>query len=635
MSGIGGVLRLGGEPVERAPLDDLRGRLAPYGPDASGIWQDGAISLVHCLLRVTPEALAERQPLEQDNCVIVADARLDNRAELCAALGLRDDQQPDAALILAAYRRWGEACAERLLGDFAFAVWDSAERALFCARDIFGERPFFYYDSPGQFVFASALEGVARFPGVPRAVNQARVAVYLTGGSDPVNTFYRDLFRLPPAHTLTISPAGLRLRQYWDLGAPRETRLPSDQAYAEAFHHHLSEAVRVRLRSSGPVGAMLSGGLDSSSVVCLARPLLAERGEALHTFSLLYDASPASDERQFMAPVVAGGGLVHHTLAGDGQSLVSRVEELLAALGEPYYNFGLSLQAAANEAARASGVRALLGGDFGDAVVSHANLRFAELVRAGRWLTAVREVRGLASGLGFSRRTTLAYFWSSAIVPQFPPAARRGWRRLRGQLRSGRLAWAAGTVMQPDFARRVSADQALITRLEHLQPTLQTTLAESQFYLGQTRLQAEAFSHLAAHTGVEARHPFHDQRLVEFCLGLPGEQRLSSGWSRLIMRRAMAGVLPEAVQWRRDKVIPIQSVSRALMETHLPELDRLLAAARAAGEWLDLNTIAQDQAQLQIAAARGEHEHPRHRNAQGRLARALHLGLWLRQGGFV
>jgi asparagine synthase (glutamine-hydrolysing) len=595
------------------------------------------VGLVHCLLRVTPESQTEQQPLARPDgrLAITADARLDNRAEVCAALGRPDDGQPDAALILAAYERWGETCPERLLGDFAFAIWDGTEHKLFCARDILGGRPFFYFGAPGLFVFASALEGVARFPGVPRAINEARVAVYLTGGNDAVNTFYRDIYRLPPAHTLTVSAAGLRLRRYWDLGAPRETRLPSDEAYAEAFRHHLSEAVRTRLRSAGPVGAMLSGGLDSSSVVCLARPMLAEHGEMLHTFSLLYNRAPASDERQFMAPVVAGGGLAHHELVGDGQSLVSRVEELLTTVGEPYYNFGLSLQAMANEAARAAGLRVLLGGDFGDAVVSHANLRFAELVRSGRWLTAAREVNGLARGLHFSRRTTLAYFLSSGLVPQIPPAARRGWRRLRDRLRSGQLAWAAGTAMHRDFARRVSAEAALIARIEQRQPTFRTTYEESRFYLSQTSIQAEVFSHLAAHTGVEARHPFHDRRLIEFCLGLPGEQRLNGGWSRLIQRRAMAGILPEEIRWRRDKVIPIHSVSRALMEAHLPELDRLLAAARAAGEWLDLDLLARDQAQLQMAAARGEHEHPQHRRALGRLARALHLGLWLRQAGFI
>lgn len=632
MSAIAGLVRLDGRPVDPAEPTAMRARLAHRGPDGGGDWHSGPAGLAHCLLRVTPESLTEQQPYAEHGRTITADARLDNRAELCAALGRPDDGQSDAAIILAAYARWGEACVERLLGDFAFAIWDSAERTLFCARDILGGRPFYYFGAPGLFVFASTLEGVARFPGVPRAINEARVAVYLTSGNDLVNTFYRDIYRLPPAHTLTVSPAGLRLRRYWDLSAPRETRLPSDEAYAEAFRHHLSEAVRVRLRSAGPVGAMLSGGLDSSSVVCLARPALSG---GLHTFSLLYEAAPASDERQFMAPVIAGGGLVHHALAGDGQSLVTRVEELLAAVGEPYYNFGLSLQAMANEAARAAGIPALLGGDFGDAVVSHANLRFAELVRSGRWLTAAREVNGLARGLGFSWRTTLAYFLSSGLVPQIPPAARRGWRRLRGRLRFEPLAWAAGTAMHPDFARRVSADPALVGRIEQRQPTFRTTFEETQFYIGQTSLQAEVFSHLAAHTGVEARHPFHDRRLVEFCLGLPGEQRLSGGWSRLILRRAMAGVLPDEVRWRRDKVIPIQSVSRALMDAHLPELDRLLEAGRAAGDWLNLDLIARDQAQLQLAAARGEHEHPRHRPAMGRLARALHLGLWLRQAGFI
>src|SRR5215207_728845 len=137
MSGLGGLLYLDGRPAEPSELQALGEALQPRGPDRAGLWRSGAVGLVHRLLQVTPESQSEQQPLVSSNgrLVITADVRLDNRAELCAALGLIEAGQPDPVLILAAYQRWGEDCAGRLLGDFAFAIWDEAERTLFCARD--------------------------------------------------------------------------------------------------------------------------------------------------------------------------------------------------------------------------------------------------------------------------------------------------------------------------------------------------------------------------------------------------------------------------------------------------------------------------------------------------------------------
>jgi asparagine synthase (glutamine-hydrolysing) len=634
MSGIGGLIRLDGRPVEPAELDGLRQRLAWRGPDAAGIWHAGPAGLVHALFRTTPESLSEQQPLasEDGRLVITADARLDNRAELCAALGRRDEGQPDAALILAAYARWGEACAERLLGDFAFAIWEAAERRLFCARDALGVRPFFYHHGPGLFVFGSTLEAVARQPGVPRAVNEARTATYLAGGVDYVQTFYRDILRLPAAHSVTVEAGGARLCRYWDIHAPRETRLPSDAAYAEALRERLDEAVGAALRSATPVGVMLSGGLDSSAVTGLARRRLP--AERLHTFSLLFDAAAASDEREYVQAVAAAGGVTHHDLPGDEASLVTRVEAFLAAYGEPYYHLALALPARINDAARASGAGVVLSGDFGDAAVGHGYTLAAELVRAGRWPRAAREVRLVARGQGLHGRPLYNYVWS-VLLAQAPDSARHAWRVWRNRRRREQPGWAAGTIINRDFARRVSAEHGLRDWLGNRPPFLHSTAEDSRFYLGRATQQAELFNQLAALTGVEARHPFLHRRLAEFCLGLPGDQRLRDGWPRHIHRRALEGLVPEAVRWRRSKMNPIQSVSRALLERDRPELDRLLEAARAAGDWLDLSQLARDRAQLDAAAARGEHEHARHWPAQGRVARALHTGLWLKQAGFI
>jgi asparagine synthase (glutamine-hydrolysing) len=637
MSGIGGVIYLDGRPVEPAELDGLRQRLAWRGPDAAGIWHAGPAGLVHALFRTTPESLSEQQPLasEDGRLVITADARLDNRAELCAALGRRDEGQPDAALILAAYARWGEACAERLLGDFAFAIWEAAERRLFCARDALGVRPFFYHHGPGLFVFGSTLEAVARQPGVPRAVNEARAAIYLAGGRETTLTFYRDILRLPPAHTLRVTPTGQQLRQYWDLHAPRETRLPSDEAYAEAFRERLTDAVQARLRSAYPVAAMLSGGLDSTAVVCIARPWLRERGQPLHTISLLYDTVRTSDEREYMEAALEVNRERHHTALADPISAVTRVEELISVYGEPFFHMGLAIQALANDTARAAGARVLLDGSYGDAVVSHGNLRVAEWLRTGHWVTALREAAGLAEGLRPHWKYTLAYLWLVGVKPLIPSWARQTWRAGRVRFQPGRPYWAAGHIILPDFARRMRRDPAVRAWIDSLGHAATTTREDGQASASRIVEQTELYNQMGTYAGLEMRHPFADRRLVEFCLGLPSEQRLRDGWGRFIQRQALEGILPEAIRLRRTKATPARSVGRALLERDLEDLERLLQMAPRASQWINMAQVERDYARLRQHAAEQHYNFSAQWREVTRLTRALQLAVWLTQADLI
>ncbi|MCC6190075.1 MAG: asparagine synthetase B [Anaerolineales bacterium] len=638
MSGIGGVVYFDGHPAEPADLAGFSARLSQRGPDGGGLWLAGPVALAQHALWTTPESLAERGPFTSPDgaLVIAADARLDNRAELCRALDLRDAGQPDSALILAAYARWGEAAPERLLGDFAFAVWDAREQRLFCARDAMGVRPFFYYQSARCLAWASDLKALLALPGVPCRVNELRLADFLTGGHDLASTFYADIMRLPPAHTLSVSAHGeqpARLRRYWDLAAPRDTRLPSDAAYAEAFRELLTASVRARVRSAFPVGSMLSGGLDSTSVVCLARGLLDSRttGGRLHTFSLLFDAVPASDERGYMAPTVAAGGLEHHTILADEVTPLSDLETLLDIAGEPYHHMGLPLQWLADAAAQQAGVRVLLDGNYGDAVVTHGNMRLAELAHHGQWRALAREVAGLTTG--WRRRTRGAFYlaWLAAFKPLLPKFGRQAWRGLRRWRDPQRPAWAFQSIIAPAFAQRMTGQDALQASLHRREQRYRTTRAENQFSVGKMQVQPELYNRLAARCGLELRHPFLDRRLVEFCLGLPSEQRLRDGWARIVQRNAMAGILPEAVRWRRSKSSPIYSMGRALFTRDLPRLGEIVHAAGGLERWVDPAALQRDYDRLCRAAAEARYHQPADWRAMARLDRAVHLALWLDQ----
>ncbi len=209
MSAIFGV-HTGDTPPNLAEMQRLREHLARRGPDASGVWSECGVALGNCLLRTTPESLHEQSPVcdAEGTCCITADARLDNRDELLARLGIQKSpagEIPDATLILEAYRQWGEACPAYLLGDFAFAIWNRQTRTLFCARDHFGIKPFYYGRVGHRFAFCSCVDGLLELRWIPRRLNELRLASHLTTFfGDTTSTFYADILRLPPAHSMTV-----------------------------------------------------------------------------------------------------------------------------------------------------------------------------------------------------------------------------------------------------------------------------------------------------------------------------------------------------------------------------------------------------------------------------------------------
>ena len=203
MSAIAGIHYLNERPVDFADLGRMVDILAHRGPDGADIWSEGSVGFGHRMLWTTPESLLEKLPLvnQRGDLVITADARIDNREELIAALSLaecRFEKITDSHLILAAYEKWGETCPEHLLGDFAFAIWDKRNQMLFCARDHFGVRPFYYHHCPRRmFAFASEIKALLCLSEVPNRLNEVRVGAYLEVMlEDKIITFYGDIFRL-------------------------------------------------------------------------------------------------------------------------------------------------------------------------------------------------------------------------------------------------------------------------------------------------------------------------------------------------------------------------------------------------------------------------------------------------------
>jgi asparagine synthase (glutamine-hydrolysing) len=570
MSGIAGVCRTDGAPVDQQ-VDRMAVALAHRGPDGTGTWSDGPAALAQAALWATPAACRERQPVASAaGNVIVADARLDNRPALVAALGDVDGDVGDAELILRAYERWGDDCPARLVGDFAFAVWDRRDHRLFCARDPIGVKPFYYSQAPAALLFASEIKALLTSPLVPYRLNPLRVADHLVGlFDDRAITFYRDVSRLPAGHTLTASRAGTVIRPYWALDAVREVRRESDEAYAAAFRECFVEAVRSRLQSGHRVGSLLSGGLDTSSIVAVARHLRADAGQGdLDTFSAVFPGLTGAelrriDERAFVDVVAAQGGIERHPVRGDLLSPLTDVDRALWHLDEPFTAPNLYLHWALYAAARERGVRVLLDGIDGDTVVSHGLERISALARAGRVVTLAREVRALSRRY---RASAPGVLWRFGLEPLVPGAVRAAVRQLRGRDRHPLLL---GSVVKPEFARRVGiADrlEAMERRGDRPAPSAGEAHRRAFVDSGLIPYVLEMADRAAAAFAVEPRYPFLDRCLIELCVGLPADQKLRDGWTRSVLRHAMQGLLPDEVRWRASKADLTPNFRRQLRE---------------------------------------------------------------------
>jgi asparagine synthase (glutamine-hydrolysing) len=549
MSGIAGAILA---DRERSVPSDIAARQArairPRGPDGEAHWSDGHVYLCHTHRDTTG---FHESNLDQADAptAIVADIRLDNRAELARELHIDGlATASDAALVLAAYLRWGEDCCSHLCGDFAFAIWDKANQTLFCARDQMGVKPLFYANGANGFLFASELSGVVSPGG---EIEETRLAGFLIGfGVEPELTAYRGANRLPSGHSLTLRDGRPAIRRYWSLADAAE---PHEGPAVEIFRERFGQAVATRLRGTEALGAMLSGGLDSSSIVAVAaRQLAGGPDQPLRTYSFDYKDNPHLDERQYVEAVLDAYALHPTFVSFDDLAPLRGLDQLADGQSDLLFAPGLPKMARLFAAARQVGTRVLLDGHGGDEVVSHGFGRLSELAAGGDWFGLYRELKGAAQLFGESpNRLFLRYF------ARYGPGRRLQRVMLRmGVGASGPPTSTALAFLDPAFAARTEAGDrhdAWQQRLRQAQAS-ERALHAWNVSMPQVGESFEALDRAAMAAGVELRFPFYDRRVVSFVLGVPASEILQNGWTRSLLRRAMQDVLPAKVQWRRDKI---------------------------------------------------------------------------------
>lgn len=576
MSAITGIFCRDGREVNHHQIKKMNDSLAHRGKDGSGVWFDGSIALGHQMLHTTQESLHEKLPFkgESSGMVITADARIDNRAELAPLLKLEDNENvPDSAFILEAYKMWGEECPEKLLGDFAFAIWDPEKEQLFCARDHMGVKPFYYYLSDEAFFFATEIKALFCLPDVPHEINELKVAFHLTLIDDATSTFYKDVLRLGAAHSIAVSTTETNLRRYWKLDPELKIEMDSDEDYIKAFREIFTEAVRCRLRSAFPVGSELSGGLDSSSVTCVAKKILGDDVE-LKTFSFVFKDFPDADETYYINKVVDTGRIEPHFIDASEVSPLEDIENILWYLEGPFSYPIITVLWNLFKKKQENGTRIVLTGEDGDNVVSKGQNYFRELAVTFQWEKLFREMKCTSKVFNlnrtsyekskslfikYSNRSFYSILFKMVILPLVPDFLKKALKPLYNKKNHIRIKPDL-YILNRKFKQRLKFDKYLN---EFQAKSSAKTPREIHYTLINTCLHQELLErtdHMAAAFSIEERHPFFDKRVVEFCYALPTEMKYQSGWSRYILRKAMED-LPKEVRWRffkQDYLPPLQ-----------------------------------------------------------------------------
>jgi asparagine synthase (glutamine-hydrolysing) len=550
--------------------------LAAHGPDGSSLVSlgassktdmtsergPGAVALGHRLLKIAAEDKLEAQPLAGDSlpdavrgdaaCWVVADARLDNRAELARQLKIAADElagMADSAVLLRAWQRWGEECVQHLVGSFAFAVWDARAERFFLARDHAGDRPLYFVKTAEFFAFATTARALRGLPGVSSELDERQLVWDLVGlPPEYPRSRFRDVQEIAPGHCVVAGRDGVKHRRYWRIDALRPVRFARDEEYVEAFREIFDEAVRCRLRTTGGVATELSAGLDSGSVAATAAQLMAERGGSLTAytavpcpgFSGVVPRGLIGDEGAFAAEVAAlYPNMRHVRVDATGSDMLRELARIYPVLDLPH-------AAALNsvwshliyDRARANGVKVMLNGVLGNFAFSYpGGDELHGLFRSGRWIAMMRRAWALRR-VGVSSGRNAA---SETVLSALPWELRK---RLDPLMRDVDVSWSAvRSELAPDAAEQFRRHLFVRrTKLPHLM--------ETQFQLNQ---YGDYNAAVGAGWGIETRDPTADKRVFEFCAAIPLEQFVADGRGRSLVRRAMRGRLPDATLDRREK----------------------------------------------------------------------------------
>ena len=527
MSGLVGAWHRDGRPIDTPSFAAAVDALAHRGRDHRGVWCDGSIALACQVGRATPESAEEVQPVSSpDGTTLIFDGRLDNRDEILARLPRLERNIPDATLALAAWGEWGDRAFAQLDGDFAIAIFDPHTHSLSLARDPVGCRPLYYWIRGHALVFGSEVKSIRAYEGVRLTSNVELIVDALVSNrrafDDDGATFFREVRAVLPGCCVKITRSRETIARYWDFDPEVRLRYRSYSDYVEHFRTLFTRAVQVRLRSAHPVAVAVSGGLDSSVVLCLAADQ--RRGGQVRSALVPLTCTPEDEpveENQAIAAIERQHALRIARIRAGPAADPARLRQFGWHAETPELDDGWCALGPLMACAAGRGARVVLTGLWSDQIL----FTTAYLTDVFRRLAWGRIVRHLDTYTRYFPDANPRYFRARFVrdlaVDLVPQSLRAGLRRARGRRPQPRYATA--------HAR--SLYQAIRCRAH--------------------RLQFESDEKMAASYGLEHATPFLDRRLIALLMAIPGDVQNHDGVPRALLRDAMRGTAPDVVLARR------------------------------------------------------------------------------------
>ncbi|MCU1304913.1 MAG: hypothetical protein JWQ87_5197 [Candidatus Sulfotelmatobacter sp.] len=540
MSLQAGIWNLDEAPLKAEDLSKLSKFLEEHAGEKEVLYLQGNVGMLYRAFHTTPESIAEKQPAVLDQGIVVSwDGRLDNREELIARLGNSvDNGSTDLRIVAVAYKQFGTECFKMLVGDWALSIWNPTDKELILARDYIGVRRLFYYPAPTRLMWCSTLMPLMLY-GDRFTLCDEYLAGYLSVMPDAHLTPYQEIHSVPPGSFVRVTRKQVTMQTFWCFDASAKTRYKNDAEYEEHFRGLFRQAVRCRLRSNSPILADLSGGLDSSSIVCMADHICAaeEVGiSAMDTFTFFDPEEPDEEDILFFRKVEEQRGRAGHHVKLQGLGDTIEVDRPTS-VSAPGLAPRLELTAAKAVVIRQGQYRVILSGNGGDYMLGQG---LDPRIAVGDALISLRPIALIKRLVEWSLMTR-----EPALPLLFGAFALLMPRAMRAKLTAAdkNPAW-----VNRHFARRYAVGDRMLPGTVGPMFWLPSTREKYQSLL---RLRGELTHAVIPHS--EMRYPYLDRRLVEFLFSIPRDQFVRAGQRRSIMRRAMGDIVPEEVLSRRTK----------------------------------------------------------------------------------
>ena len=540
--------------VNKERFEQMVDMIAHRGPDGRGTYYDGNLALGHRRLAIIDLTDQGSQPFYYgDRYVVVYNGEIYNYIELKDELtkeGYKFDTDSDTEVLIAAYDKYGESCVERFNGMWAFAIYDKSKSQLFCSRDRFGVKPFYYYNQDGSFIFASESKQIMHMAGKQFSVNKTRLLEYLIRGvhDHTEETMISEIYQLRGGYNLLfdINSGKINISKYFDLRSIKQNKCTIDESIA-AFKRDFEQSVKLRLRADVPVGYCLSGGLDSSSIVCMADKLIKDNNIGINQESISSCFTDKRyDEQEYIDEVLKKTEVKPNKIYPEGNSALSDLDDVLWHMDEPFGSTSMYAQWNVFKAAKEHGLTVMLDGQGADEQLAgytgFYSVIFAEYLRKFRFVKFAHELKCYKKLRASTEKYVKSYkIVVEAMISAFLPRKIQKWGKLHFFYLRKNLPFEPQDIINTIYGIELYPAN---NSKQYILDNLKCNLSMLLHYEDRNSM---------AHS-IESRVPFMDVNLAETAFSMPINHKLRNGITKYVMREAMDGILPDKVKNRYSKL---------------------------------------------------------------------------------